>query len=1110
VSTSTPPPAGLLPEHWAELQASGIAADVAALNVASFGPGTDRHWETERAELVRHARRKIQTESRTGSGHAQGQAGHLAGRLIALDKRYSHLSAGGWRSTGAALPGLEPFDQWKPTDPRQKGNRDEAGQWVPLVDQHGQPVPIKYEAPPSAPDGGGLLLPHVPERCWRLICDRQNLPQPSPQDLAEGFWPWALRTPRLELLPVEGWKKALAAVSAGYAAIGLPGVTMGIRRNPDGSHRLIPALAALSAGHRRSSCTLRRKGAKGRRWRIAFDAEAKASTAAKVGAAAGTLARTLRAAGGRPKIARLPLLPGTTKTGLDDLLAAQGPDALADALATTGGRPVIPAQYPADAIGEAGAFIGQSLTIPSPEHAPLVVLIPPMGCGKTYIIADHIRPMVADGIAGLMPSHRKALGQSAAAKVGIPWRPLPGSDERQTGMAACLDSWRPSSAIKVSPTGWAGAVMNLGEWAQQVEHLLMGDGTTIGHCRTEVLRTIDQQLPRNLQTIADEAFMPAWAIELLEHLTGHRAYVMSSHHRPMAGRRLHAPQGFADPQHAGDAFRVKWAELVTAGQPFMCWSSAQQGRYNNSAQNLAQLHKIRRPDDLIDVIDSTTPEMAAELAKAPNAFAKRRTAEAHRLGVNWALYCTPAISSGLSFDWNPKEPEGQQGWKPAAVIAYTGGCIAPEHVAQALGRVRCPDVPCWLFAPSGATGASLRPHGASDATDPAQLIADLRRAGDPLLGDLQAAGADGAWLQAWAALAAQRNAQAHAYAATIAGLLDREGWTVETPAAQDAGTLDEAARGIREALGEISSANKAAEELATLTAEPIDAAAAAELHKRRRTLTPDEQAALARYQLLQRWGLLEHTPQLIDRTGAPNNTARWLFDAEDDNLRRKLREGWILNTPEALALIPLHDHRAVLGLDPTGQLFGPDRLKVALAQRIGAYVALGLPQLLERFAAGETIAANDPQLLALHANACAHGGQLVATLGLSPGAYASGTARELLDAVGWKLSTAGRIKQRNGDRDLYTYTAAALQLPQGLSWENLAAVFMAELEAGIAGANSPHTEKPPMAEKSPTHRPAPPPSPLWAQVVAHTRPIARGFGTPRTGPPPRSPRPVAA
>ena len=52
-------PDGLLPLHWAELQASAIAADVAAANVASWGPSTPRHWETERAELVAHARLAI-------------------------------------------------------------------------------------------------------------------------------------------------------------------------------------------------------------------------------------------------------------------------------------------------------------------------------------------------------------------------------------------------------------------------------------------------------------------------------------------------------------------------------------------------------------------------------------------------------------------------------------------------------------------------------------------------------------------------------------------------------------------------------------------------------------------------------------------------------------------------------------------------------------------------------------------------------------------------------------------------------------------------------------------------------------------------------------------
>jgi hypothetical protein len=134
-------PPGLLPHHWAELQASGIAADVAALNVASFGPGTERHWETERAELVRFERLRIQTASTTGRGHPQTQPGFLADRLISLDSRYRHLQAGGWRTLSDALPGLEAFSQWKPDAPRP--NRDKPGRL------------IKYESPPSFPDGGG-------------------------------------------------------------------------------------------------------------------------------------------------------------------------------------------------------------------------------------------------------------------------------------------------------------------------------------------------------------------------------------------------------------------------------------------------------------------------------------------------------------------------------------------------------------------------------------------------------------------------------------------------------------------------------------------------------------------------------------------------------------------------------------------------------------------------------------------------------------------------------------------------------------------------------------------------------------------------------------------
>jgi hypothetical protein len=1050
-------PAGLLPEHWAELQASGIAADVAAANVASFGPGTERHWETERAELVRFERLQVQTESTTGSGLPQGQPGHLAGRLIALDRRYSHLSAGGWRSLSDALPGLvvpEPFNQWKPAEPRQKGERNGRGQWVPLFDQHGRPVPIKYEAPPSAPDGGGLLLPQVPERCWALICERQGLLLPDATTRAAGFWPWALATTGLQLLICEGWKKALAAVSAGWAAVAVPGITMGYRRPEGEQPRLIAALQLLAAP--------------GRHWLIAFDAEAKHSTARKVAAAAGALALALRAAGGQVEIARLPLLPGTDKTGLDDLLAAAGPEALDRALATTGPRAVLPLQRPADVMAAAGAYLADAAPIPAPAVAPLVILSAAMGAGKTEAIASHLAPLAAAGVPVLMPSHRQALGQAAAERVGVPWRPLPGTDERWQGVAACWDSWRPSSALQLSPTGWAGAVLVADEWAQGVEHLLLSSGTTLASCRAEVLRTAAEQLPRTLQVIAAEAGMPAWAVTLLEALTGRRGHVIASAARPMAGRPLHAAEGFKQPQAAALAFKARWAELVAAGKPFLCWTSSQRGEFSNSAQQLAALHRLRCPGALVDVLDSTTPELAAAVAADPDGWAERRAAEAQALGVSWALYCTPAISSGLSW----------ARWRPAAVLAFAGGRVAPEHVAQALARVRCPKVPAYLYAAERCPGAALRVG--SGATDPAQLIADLRAVADPLYGQLAAADAEGAWLAAWAELGAQRNRQRYAYRATIAGLLEREGWELQAPGPEPCPAAGAVAAADLKAA---ASAYRDAADQAVIGARPLTTAEAAELAERRR-LEPLDQAALDRHRLAERWGL-EGCPPTLE-----------LLEADRDGLRDQLRLGWLLATPEALALVAAHDQAVIAALDPTGRPFAPDRLRVAIGQQISALQALGLPQLLERFAAGETIAATDAAVLALHVNATAHRGQLAQAAGLSPAALPTGTLRALLAACGWRLEQAGRIKARGAGRDAYTYRAHRLALPAGVDAAALAAAWIAELGAPIAGAKSSPIGILCRGEKSPTPAPPPQPPPSWRHLQARAVAIPWGSAPP--------------
>jgi len=230
----------------------------------------------------------------------------------------------------------------------------------------------------------------------------------------------------------------------------------------------------------------------------------------------------------------------------------------------------------------------------------------------------------------------------------VAWAPAPGDDQRLLGAGLCLDSCCPASGLQINGHSWSGAAVVLDEWQQALEHLLLSSGTALAKRRGAVLRTLAELIARSAQTIAADAQLSAWAVALLERLTGRGAVVIASEHQPMAGRPLHCPEGLKTPAAAADAFRAQWAQLVADGRPFLCWTSAQRAGSKNAPQTLAALHRQRRPADLVDVIDSSTPELAAELAADPDGFAERRTAQAAAQGGSWALYCSPSISSGIS------------------------------------------------------------------------------------------------------------------------------------------------------------------------------------------------------------------------------------------------------------------------------------------------------------------------------------------------------------------------------------------------------------------------------------------------------------------------------
>lgn len=1007
------PQASPRPSWWAELiDGSGIAPDVAAANVAAFGPGTDRHWESERAELIHHRRLAIQTASTTAKGLPQAQPGHLADALIRLQRRYAHLAAGGWRTTTAALPGLPAFDQWKPNAPRQKGKRSTTGRWQPQHDEQGRALAQKYESPPAFPDGGGALLPNIPERCWRLICQRQGLPFPDQTTRAAGFWPWAIATPALELLPTEGLKKALAAISCGYAAIGLPGVTMGHRRGPDGVARLIAELQAL-ARH-------------GRPWLIAFDAEAKPTTARKVAAAAGALARTLRAAGGQVAIARLPLLPGTTKTGIDDLLVARGPEALEHALADTLPRAALPRRLDSwDLAIPEGQWLKPE-QIPSPEIAPLVVIEGPMGAGKTTAVGRYMAPRQSTGTPVVLPTHRTVLGEAVAREHGIPWEPTSGSDARREGAGFCIDSCRPSSGLQITPSTFSGAISPLDELGQLLDHLIYSRGTAVKDHRAETMETFGSGTAATLQVIASEATIPAAAVELVERLTGRRAYRIKLNHQPMAGRKVIAPRGLT-PATAAEAFRATLARLYAEGKRPFVWTGAQQAESRNCPQNLQAEYLQAHPDAPTLAVDSTLHDPAEQLANDPAGTCNGLA----------AAFVSPVVTSGLSIPAGPFD----------AVVMLASGTQAVEAVAQAAARVRDPNCPVYLFAPEKALPGHLE-IGSGD-TDPRQLLRNLSDHESVVLRDLIAGNHDptandpAPFLTYWLERSTLRNRQTHAYCASILGMLQADGWQVAEPDALTTADKAAAAR-MTERLDTIATAALEQERQQERQA-PCPTPEQAEQLERRRHLTPQERAQLARFHLGERWGL------------SPADTpSPAIQDADAERLSQRLRRCWQLTTRQGRELSARADAATAEAIAYRGKCWAPDLVDRNHSSRLAALDALGMPRWLERsrwwIHCPGTDAA-DQQLVALQAFAEAHRGALRQVLRLTPAKTAIGTLKRLLHLLGHQLESE-RIRS-GPHRGAYRYRITRQALPPGVDQKRLEIAWIAQLDSVLRGRRGP-------------------------------------------------------
>lgn len=903
-------------------------------------------------------------------------------------------AAGGWWCSG-----LDPLADWapmawgcfKPDAPRIE-HREGKG-----------PRARKYEHPTGTLARTFWLK--VPREVAERVAARFRLEVPNAVliDLdgsGGAFWRWWATEPRLPLLLTEGAKKAAALLSAGLPAVALPGIWNGAPKDATGTPQLHPDLAAVPL--------------KGRPCWVVFDHSDSATGRRDVELAGRRLARLLSKAGAASVLVGTP--PGPEK-GCDDWLAAgRSWEHLFRLLAPVAPLAVLPRLRSPDVVAPAGRWLGDACPIPSLEQARLVALVAPMGAGKTKAIAAAVAPHQATGRRVVLLTHRRHLGASTAADLGLPWADdaLPGSDLRLQGIALCLDSLRPGSAVRFRASDWAGAVVIIDEAAQVLQHGLFSDATAIADHRPEVLQELQQLLNSAAQVIAADAQLTDDHLQALEIATDCRAHLISSEHKPAAGRQL-----ISHPSRA--SWHRELVAQLQARRRVWVAVTAQKANSKNSAQVIERLALKHWPGCRVLRVDSETiadaNHDASRLADDPNGIA----------GAYDVVIATPAVAAGLSVDRLPGHF--------TAVLVAAGGTTDPAAVAQAAARVR-DDCPRHLYAPDRSPGNARRQGCGS--FEAAELQRHQSRHGAAILAQLAGsvdveAGTAGPWLPLWLKLAAISNRQAAAYGATVRGLLEREGYQLVEAGALDPIEAAEAAA-IGSELQQISDDAQAAEDRAVMSAELLSDREAQAIERKRRR-TPAERAQLARWRIAKAWGL-----------GSTPPTAE-LLEADRDRLSQRLRFGHTLQSLEARQLQARADATTADRLSHDGKAWAPDLCRELEGPRIAAADALGLPAWLSR---GDWFTAKDPRLLDLQATTEAHRSSCVQALGCTPAKTATATLRRLLRLTGHRLE-AHRCRI-DGER-AWRYRVIPERLPAGVMVDHLQQAWTEQLQVGALGVS---------------------------------------------------------
>lgn len=493
------------------------------------------------------------------------------------------------------------------------------------------------------------------------------------------FWEWVYRTPTIPLTITEGAKKAGALLTAGFAAIALPGVNNGYRtpKNEFGEKTGRPYLIP----------DLKHFATIGRSVSFCFDHDTKTETVRMVNNAISTTARLFSQDGCDVRVIEW----DTAEKGVDEFIVAYGAEAfeqvyqVAQTLESWQARSFTRLTYPAS-LTVNRRYLGN---ISIPDDAKLVALKAPKGTGKTQLLETAVSDALARGQWVLVVGHRVQLLEALCQRFGLPYVTEVKSSETGAtlGYGLCVDSLHPGSQARFNAANWRDGVVIIDESEQVIWHAL--NSSTCQTERVPILKELKTLLGNVLQgngkVFLADADLSDLSIDFVRSLAGVdvKPWVVVNKWQPGPDEcwNVHNYTG-TNPSGLVDALET---HIADGGRPFVV-CSAQKAKSKWGTRTLESHFSKLSPDKRILRIDSET-------IADPNHPAFGCVGNLNVILSNYDIVlASPTIETGVSLDLRGHF---------TSVWGILLGVQAETSCRQALARLREPvDRHIWV-APYG-------------------------------------------------------------------------------------------------------------------------------------------------------------------------------------------------------------------------------------------------------------------------------------------------------------------------------------------------------------------------------------------------------------------------